>query len=166
MQSQETRQFIAQVASAAAVVISLVFVGLEVRESALQTALNTQAAHVGAYQQLIERIAEMNQQNIDNPELLQLIISGRSLRELSSEEQTRVLNHLMTRIRFADLAFYQVELGMLSENRLASVMGPLRGIMGCRITRDVWALVEENFVSGYRDYVESNLMLEPCRERY
>ena len=57
----------AEIASAAAVVISLIFVGLEVRESARQTELNTQSLQLSAYQDLIGQIGTINVLNIQNP---------------------------------------------------------------------------------------------------
>ncbi len=58
-----------QIASAAVVVLSLVFVGLEVRESARQTEVNTQSLQVSAYQDLIAQIQLINLTLLENSEL-------------------------------------------------------------------------------------------------
>ena len=52
---------VAEVGSALAVVLSLVFVGLEVRGTSRQTALNTESLQVAAYQDLIAQIGQFNQ---------------------------------------------------------------------------------------------------------
>ena len=46
--------------SASAVVLSLVFVGLEVQETTEQTKLNTEVVQMAAYQDLIAQIAQIN----------------------------------------------------------------------------------------------------------
>ena len=60
---------IAEIASAVAVVISLVFVGLEIRNSAEQSNLNTQALQISAYQSLMESISVMNVVSLEIGEL-------------------------------------------------------------------------------------------------
>ena len=62
----------AGIASAAAVVLSLVFVALEVRESSRQTELNTQSLQVSAYQDLIAQIADVNIVMLENPGLIDI----------------------------------------------------------------------------------------------
>ena len=49
-----------EIISAVAVVVSLVFVGFEIRNSTEQTEQNTRALQVSAYQDLINRIVDMN----------------------------------------------------------------------------------------------------------
>ena len=120
-----------QIASAAAVVLSLIFVGLEVRESALQTELNTQSLQVTAYQDLIAQIGAINERGMDNPELGQLVAATSSFNELSEIDRERVFSNLMLIARHGDMAFYQYELGMLTEERLESALGPLRDAV-CR----------------------------------
>jgi hypothetical protein len=51
---------IAEILGAVAVVASLGFVGYQLQQSNEQTALNTRALELAAYQQLIERISEFN----------------------------------------------------------------------------------------------------------
>ena len=76
-------RLLTDVLSAVAVVLSLVFVGLEVRESARQTALNTQSLQVSAYQELMGRVADINVLNLERPTLDQLFVSGVSAVDLS-----------------------------------------------------------------------------------
>ena len=50
----------AEILSAVAVVASLVFVGLQIRQESNETALNTRAIEAAAYQDLISQIGEIN----------------------------------------------------------------------------------------------------------
>lgn len=55
----------AEVASAAAVALTLVFVGLQLRETSRQTALNTASLQVSAYQDLNAQISHFNELLLD-----------------------------------------------------------------------------------------------------
>lgn len=52
-----------------AVIASLIFVGIETRNGAIQAELNTEALEMTAYQQMIDSINEMNALAIENPQL-------------------------------------------------------------------------------------------------
>jgi hypothetical protein len=53
----------------AAVIASLVFVGIETRNSTKQAALTAQALELSAYQQLMDNISRMNEATIGNSEV-------------------------------------------------------------------------------------------------
>ena len=81
-------QVLAEIISAVAVVVSLIFVGLEVRESAKQTALNTQSLQVSTYQDLIAQINDLNKLTLQNPDVAKLETSlSRSYEALSGVER-------------------------------------------------------------------------------
>lgn len=149
-----------QVASAGAVVLSLVFVGLQVRESARQTAesarqteLNTQSLQVSAYQELIGRLMDINMMYLQNPEMVPREFAN--TRSLSPEQlqQLRMLN--ITRLRFGDLAFYQYELGMLNEERFESAVRPLTNVICNDAFAELWAEMKVNFAESYRNYIDT-----------
>lgn len=52
-----------------AVIASLIFVGIETRNGAIQAELNTEALEMTAYQQMIDSINDMNALAIENPQL-------------------------------------------------------------------------------------------------
>jgi hypothetical protein len=51
---------IAEIVSAFAIVLSLIFVGIQISQSSDETALNTSAIQVGAYQELVGQIMDIN----------------------------------------------------------------------------------------------------------
>ncbi len=153
-----------QIASAAAVVLSLAFVGLEVRESARQTELNTQSLQVSAYQDLIAQIGAMNERGMDNPELSLLIAETSSFEEISGIEEEQVWSNLMLIARHGDMAFYQYELGMLTEERLESALGPLKSAVCMPVFRHFWSFSGHNFVASYREFVDNKISTQSCAE--
>ncbi len=159
---QERRRF-GEIASAVAVVLSLIFVGLEVRESAQQTELNTQSLQVSAYQDVISQISAMNVLNIEHPEISQYIGSVSSISELPDVPRSQVSNYYFLLARHGDMAYYQYELGMLTEERLESALGLLNFMICDPRYREYWTGIREAFVVGYRDFIEARISAKKCR---
>lgn len=161
----ERVKLIAEIAAAIAVVLSLVFVGLQVRESALQTELNTAAIEVSAYQDLMTQIAEYNRLAIEDPDVARIqTLETVPLGSLSAVEERRHVGVAFLLIRHGDLAYLQFERGMLDADRLHSAMAPLRQALRSCYAREVWALNRQNFVPGYRAYVDEVVAsgTDPC----
>jgi hypothetical protein len=145
-----------QIASAAAVALSLVFVGLEVRESAQQTELNTQSLQVSTYQDLVAQLNGIQTLMLENPDLSRRVQEkyDYSWDDLSAAEQAEFRSLAFLLLRHGDLAFYQYELGMLTEDRLWSVFGSLRGILFCRPAfRAFWDSERDSFTEGYQQFI-------------
>ena len=156
-----TFRLVAQAGSAAAVALSLVFVGLEVRETARQTALNTTSLEVAAYQELIRQINEFNQAILD-PEiaaLYELLVdpSG-DWAELSAVDERRARSLFYLAVRHADMAFHQHQRGMLSAQRLESAIAPSMGILAAPMGRIRWEEgARDNFAPDFREYIDGRL---------
>jgi hypothetical protein len=74
-----------------AVVASLIFLGVESRNNAIQAELNTRALQIAANQDLIDNIAEMNILTISNPEVAALMYKAyRTSEELTELEKFRM----------------------------------------------------------------------------
>jgi hypothetical protein len=159
---QDRRRF-GEIASAVAVILSLIFVGLEVRESARQTELNTQSLQVTAYQDVISQISTINLLNIEHPELAQHIQSVSSISELPDGTRGQVSNYYFLLARHGDLAYYQYELGMLTEERLESALGLLNFVMCDPYYREYWGGIRDAFVAGYRDFIDARISARKCR---
>ncbi len=149
--------------SAAAVAISLVFVGLEVRETARQTQLNTEASQVAAYQDLISQIADFNTTRLD-PEIAAVCMKSSDRdgdwSKLTPLEQNQSDRLLFLLVRHADMEFYQFEKGLLPEERLASALRPFLGDIEAPIHRRFWGNVKGNFVQSFRDYIDAQIALQ------
>jgi len=150
----------AEITSAAAVVLTLLFVGLEVREATRQTALNTQSNQVAAYQDLISQITQFNQLLLD-PQVAavfeRMTDPDGNWAEFSAVERRQARSLLYILVRHADMAFYQFERGMLPEERLHSALRPLLSDMDKPIYRAFWEEASANQVPAFREYVEGRM---------
>lgn len=146
---------VAEIVGAAAIVVSLVFVGLEIRNGTDATALNTRALQMNAYQTLVGQINDVARETMEHPEVT--LLRPELPENLSPEQWQQVNNDFIILIRHGDLAFYQFQLGMLTEERLHSVIGPLRYTWCMPMFRRAWAGFRENADSGYREFLDSRI---------
>lgn len=148
----------AEILGVVAIVLSLVFVGLETRNGSVQAELNTRALEMTAYQQLIESISEMNKLSIEEPEIAE---ASRKLQEtpdeLSRRERNILTSMMWLRFRHGDMAYFQFQRGAIDESRLRSALGPLLDTLGSEYAQDFWERNKRNFVPAYRDYIDSHL---------
>lgn len=153
-------KIVAEVLSAAAVVASLMFVALQVRETARQTELNTEALRVAAYQNLIGQIAQFNVAMLD-PGLAEVYGKMQEptaeFESLSLVEQVQAERILFLLVRHADMAYYQYELGLLSEARLESAVQPFLADVEQPMYRTFWQRSKGNFVPDFQAYVDARM---------
>ncbi len=143
---------------ALAVVASLVFVGLEIRQ-------NTRSAQVSAYQDLIGQISELNTLPFENPEFGRLLLGNAVFAgeagDLTDLETAQLNNYLWLLFRHGDMAFYQYERGLLSEERLRSATMPMTTRLIYPYFRDEWERRKANFAPEYQSYVDGIIAAQP-----
>jgi len=142
---------IIEIISAIAVVISLVFVGFEIRNSSEQTKLNTQAIRISAYQDLIGRIVEINKLDIEQARNFDALFTESSP---SQQEMHDLDAFLWILFRHGDMAYFQFENNAISEQRMLSALGPLKGRLDEPYVQKRWDKIKANFVPSYRHYVD------------
>ena len=151
---------LAELLSAAAVATSLVFVALEVRETARQTQLNTEALQLGAYQDLISQIAQFNTAMLD-PEIASVYLKVSDPEgdwsSLSPIEQNQADRILYLLVRHADMAYYQFEQGLLAKDRLDSAIRPFTSDIDAPIYRRFWERAKSNFVPSFQAYIDAQI---------
>lgn len=154
---------LAEICSAIAVVLSLIFVGLQVRQGTAQTALNTRAIEVSAYQELTAQIASLNTLQIQNPRLS--VLRGRALDggEPDSYED-RLLLEAFFRIayRHGDMAFRQFENELIDEQTLDSMLAPVYGYARTSTGQDLWRRMSSLLNSGFKRYVDERIQSSPA----
>jgi hypothetical protein len=135
-----------------AIIASLIFVGIETRNSTQHAALTTQALEVSAYQDLIDNILDMNMAITQDSEVAALMHKAwRSSEPLSDLEEFRFTRAAFQRLRHGDMAYFQFERGAIDEDRLRSVLRVMN--LGHPRMKEFWARNQGNFVPAYRDYV-------------
>jgi hypothetical protein len=153
---------VAEIIGGIAVVLSLIFVGVGVRQSSEETAINTRAIQTNAYQDLISQINLLNLARIENPETLQIAGSFSADSNPDNEIETRYMSSVSAYvIRHGEMAHYQYLQGLIDKPRLDSALAILLAVLGTNHGRTRW----ENFCSlgiEYRNYVnELMAALEP-----
>ena len=148
---------LAEVLGGIAVVISLIFVGLQVQQSNEQAALNTDALRLTAYAQLIDGISDFNIQTLQNAELRAVrnkLEAGAQIDELDPDEQQIIKAFLYLAYRNGDLAYMQYSQGIIDEERLLSGMGLLVDYLAMPTVRTHWDQAKQGFVAEYRNYID------------
>lgn len=153
-------QFAAQIGSVIVVVLTLIFVGLEVRETTRQTALNTQANEIAAYQDLIAQILRFNELLLDPGiartfEHMQALDASWSDFSPIERRQARALLYIL--VRHADMAFYQFQRGMLPQDRLESALRPLVSDLHRPVYRGFWQEIRMNQEPAFREYIDRRI---------
>ncbi|MBT8115894.1 MAG: hypothetical protein KJP04_10945 [Arenicella sp.] len=140
--------------SAIAVVVSLVFVGFEIRNSSEQVEQNTQALQISAYQDLIGRIVEINTLHIEEGHHIESLVAL----EAPTEEQTQILtNYLWILFRHGDMAYFQFQKGAISERRMRSAMAPLVLRLEFPQVREHWQKTKAVFVPEYQVFIDGQI---------
>lgn len=153
----------AEIVAAGAVVLSLLFVGFQIRQSAAETALNTRVAEAAAYQDLQAQLALVTTVQIENPDLRRVMsrVSNGETLEAAGDEDDRHLYLAFSRliIRLGDLAFYQRQTELIDDARLASMLSPLRvEVLSSSFGRSIWDSMAGSLAPEFVDYVDRTLL--------
>jgi len=152
---------VAEIIGGIAVVLSLIFVGLQIQQSSEATALNTRALESTAYQNLIAQIEAMNTLIIQDPEFAGLY--NRMLNQESpanNVELQRIVTFITLSIRHGDMAFRQYQKELIDKESLDSVLTPLIVFLQLmEPARPRWNQLKPALNSMYVSYVEEQLQL-------
>lgn len=143
---------VAQIASALAVVASLVFVGLQLRAQVRETRYGVMNQILTDYQQLLNSLAEdpvLAQDSFDAAE------GGFSA--VAPERQARMLYGVTLSLRLFERAVIQYKAGRLGDDAWQSVHGSLVPLLGSRAVREYWQLRKSTFSPGFVDFVENEM---------
>jgi hypothetical protein len=155
-----TRQQLKDLAEATgfiAIIASLVFVGIESRNSTKQSMLNTQALEITAYQSLMSNINDVNALSLESPIAAEAMAKIWSV-EGSNDEQFQMDRVLFILFRHGDLAFYMYERGAIDEDRLRSAIAPLP--INSEVGRDFWERQKGSFTKNYRKYLDDQILAD------
>jgi hypothetical protein len=115
---------VAEVIGGIAVVLSLLFVAVQVSQSSDSTDRNTRTMEVNAYQDLVSQIMEMNFEIMGNPQLSELYSRVQDCGPFQSRaEESQMGLYVTNLIRHGDMAYHQYEKGLIDSARLRNAMG-------------------------------------------
>ena len=155
-----TRQQLKDLAEATgfiAIIASLVFVGIESRNSTKQSMLNTQALEITAYQALMSNINDVNVLSLESPIAAEAMAKVWSA-EAFDAEQFQLERVLYILFRHGDLAFYMFERGAIDEDRLRSAIAPVP--ISSEVGRDFWERRKGSFTQNYRNYLDDQILAD------
>jgi hypothetical protein len=155
-----TRQQLKDLAEATgfiAIIASLVFVGIESRNSTKQSMLTTQALEITAYQALMSNINDVNTLSLESP------IAAEAMAKVWSDEAFDAEHFQLERVlyilfRHGDLAFYMFERGAIDEDRLRSAISPVP--INTEVGRDFWERRKGSFTQNYRNYLDDQIVAD------
>ena len=139
---------IGQLIGALGVIASLIFVGIQIRQS-------VRASKATAFQGLVSSIIEVNMTHIDNPEILGIIDRAGKGESLTATEHRLYVTLILSAARLAQSAHYQSELGLLDRSKLESVVYNLVRHLKSKTGQAVWAELAKRSDPQFRGYIES-----------
>lgn len=129
-----------------AVVATLIYLAIQVRQNSRQMQDNVNSLQVSAYQDLMSRISEMNRMAIENPDWAAVtrkaVANPEDLTEIEFGQYT---TYVILLLRHADMAYMQYERGLLDGERYLSSLGPFLGSMRASA---VARTIARRFLSG------------------
>ena len=143
-----------EIVSAIAIVISLIFVGFEIKNSSEQMELNTQAIRITAYQDLIGRIVDINKLAIEQSWNFNSIINKPSL---TAKEINELDSFIWISFRHGDMAYFQYENGAISKERLDSSLMPLLDRLKIPYVKKHWDNYKQSFVISYQLFIDDEM---------
>ncbi|MEZ5518164.1 MAG: hypothetical protein R3F41_11945 [Gammaproteobacteria bacterium] len=157
----QTWALAAEIVGGIAVVVSLAFVGLQVRQSSVESNLNTRAIEANSYQDLNSQIAAVSFEIMTNPEFAYLADKIYSNQVPAEEPLDRQVVAFFTYTSLhADTAFNQYKSGIISEDKLQSVLFPLRAQLNTDAGKLDWSQRSDR-KTDFHKYIEEHM-----RDRY
>jgi hypothetical protein len=148
---------IAEIVGAIAIVISLITVAMQINQSAQETALNTNAVQVSAYQALVGDVITINLIISENPQLAELVTRITDGGTFNNNAEVHQYDQYISAIfEHGDMAYYQYEKGIINEERLWNILGIVTTQFQIDYVQNEW---DEKFKvrvdSGFVKYLEN-----------
>ena len=130
---------VAEIIGGIGIIASLVFVGVQVNQSADETALNTRQLQAGAFSDLTNSLNEINRLLMENPDTLDVYLKVRQGQELNAREYEIFNAFVRMFSQLSELAWQQYENGIISEENLRQAIVPLRvNLVNYSLFREVY----------------------------
>lgn len=142
---------IAEIISAICIVLSLIFVGLQINQ-------NTQQNRLNAAIEIKQETAARSRDTLQNPKLVETFVKVTSGEQLTAEESMYFSLFANDIFDVGDIAFEHFKNGMLDEDDLLPTMNAFRFWMGFENVQTQWERVKDtNYQNEYVEFVEGFL---------
>ena len=147
--------FISQIAAALGIMASLIFVGLQVRQS-------TRQAKADAAQSVHDNFAKWYMSFSEHPHLSKIAVRGLAgLDKLTPEETMHFFTSLLAVMSYTQSAFHKWREGDLDDELWKSWERSSLSYFDSKGGKEVWELRKYGFTPSFVDYVEANLLNSP-----
>lgn len=145
----------AEIIGGIAIVCSLVFVGLQIRQ-------NSRISEVNAYQELISQISTMNTVRIEDPQFANLFWRfNHGEKPATNTEQAQLEAFLYMVFRQGDLAYQQYDKELIDRDGLVSVLAPERVFLNTELGREIWSRLSPSLNPDYVAFLNDIGLLCP-----
>ena len=144
---------------AIAVVATLIYLAMQIRQNTRQIEFDVRTSEVTAYQEMTRRIVDVRHALMTDQFLSATLNKvARDDEELNSEERRSYSTYLLSMLSNADAAFFQYERGLLSRERINSLVHPLlRHFRHHPRASRVWGGVKHEFVEPFQVFLDDKL---------
>ncbi|MEP3051920.1 MAG: hypothetical protein ABJP48_04165 [Erythrobacter sp.] len=150
--------FISQIAAAVGIMLSLIFVGLQLRQSTEQAKRVEEATRVAAMRQAHGNLANWYMHTSQHQHLTSLI--GKALNDfdtLSDDETAQYITSASALLSYAQNAFYEWHAGDLPDEQWKSWYVALQFI-ATPGGKKLWTMRRHMFAEPFADYIETNVL--------
>jgi hypothetical protein len=148
---------IGEFVAAVGVIISLIYLALQIRQNTAQIEQNTRSLKAGAYQAVAADAALRNNVIIENQDVAAIVRRGLSGEDLSPDEGIRFQLLLTGIFRYFDSIHYQHSQGMLDEEQWYAYCVSIRRRLQQAPVRLWWRFSRDVFSASFRKHVEKEL---------
>lgn len=140
---------LASVISALAVVLSVVYAAVQIRQ-------NTRAVTASAYQQVVNSFAEISFEIAKNRNLADLYIrGGRDFKSLGEVERAQYSLMLLSFLRRAENVVFQSTSHVLTDEHWSGIRTSIKAILAPPGARTCWSEIQERLNPQFRTFVTS-----------
>jgi len=155
----ETIYYITQIIAVIAVVASLIFVGLQVRQGAEQTRQNTRALKATSHHAISDSFNHLNTTLATTPDLARIWDAGmKGVDNLKPEEMTAFHSMLIAYVRVFETLYFQSENGTMAKELWEAEEGILRFMFAMPGVQQWWTLPLLPFSAAFRAEVDALLV--------
>ena len=151
---------IAEIVGGMAVVVSLIFIGFQIKQSSLESNLNTRAIEVNAYQVLARQMNEIRFESMINPDFSALLESVmRNEIPAVAPIDRQVASYLGYIAQHSNMAFFQFSQGLITDEQLYGMLGGLRANLRTDVGKLHWGNTT-TFTEDFKNYVKIQMRLD------
>ena len=149
---------IGEVVGAVGVVLSLVYLGVQIRQGAAQTSLNTKALRATAFQNLLDHHSNIHLNVSTNPEIRAVLIKARdhAIEDFSESEKMVYGSFMNQQIRSFYNGFHLLEERLITEDQWRTFIASIDRAAGTKAFPGWWSYRGAAYPAEFARIIESN----------